>query len=106
MSECERYILMPIEESANDHAWDVKILSGNFDDTVIRFGNIAANEENGYLTFNFDVISSPLLSDEELTPENEGLQEVAGMILSDLLEDAVENNTLVTRNKVDKSNWK
>ena len=41
VSEGIDYKLVPVEDSPNDQAWDVRILRGEFVETVIRYGNVA-----------------------------------------------------------------
>ena len=93
-SEGVDYELIPCEDVGNDQAWDVRILRGDFIESVIRFGNIKFNEETDCLNFNFLVVSSP---DGELTEEDSGLQTHAGDILQSVLEDAITNNALLTK---------
>jgi len=73
------YEMIPSEE---DH-WHIRILTGEFVETVIGFGKLQL--VNDQLKYNFDVIDGPQI---DLDPEtNEGLQKVAGAILYDVLED-------------------
>ena len=96
MTEGVDYDLIPCDEVENDQAWDVRVLRGAFVETVLRFGNISFNEENDCLNFNFLVISSPNSTANE---ENESLQMFAGDILQSVLEDAIANNALLTKEK-------
>ena len=63
---------------------------------VLRFGNISFNEENDCLNFNFLVVSSP---NSSATEENEALQTFAGDVLQSVLEDAINNDALLTKEK-------
>ena len=92
MIEGVDYELIPSAEAEIEQAWDVGILQGDFVETVIRFGNIAFNGETGCLNFNFMVVSSPSGS----TEDDEELQETVGDILQAVLEEAVNDGTLVT----------
>ena len=87
------YELIPSAEAEIEQAWDVRILQGDFVETVVRFGNIAFNGETGCINFNFVVISSPSGS----TEDDLELQEIVGDILESVLEDAVNDGTLVTQ---------
>ena len=40
VSEGIHYEMIPVEYVDNDAAWDVRILRGNFTETVIRYGTI------------------------------------------------------------------
>lgn len=90
------YEIIPAKDmdDLNEQAWDIRILSGNYIETIIRYGNIAVNEEKDALTFNFRVISSPI---EDLTLEDIDLQNVAGDVLESILENAVMNDSLAIR---------
>ena len=84
--ENQDYELTP---SDND-GWNVRILSGEYVETVFQFGKITVNEDAESLTFDFELISSPI---EDLNPyENSEFQTHTGKILSSILEDAVENS--------------
>jgi hypothetical protein len=86
------YSLIPTEGVENEQAWDVRILRGPFTETVIRYGNLAVDEKNGCLNFNFMVISTP---DDTLTEENEDLQLYVGDILESILENAIAEGSLL-----------
>lgn len=91
VSEGIDYELIPCADSDNDQAWDVRILTGDYVETVVRFGNIALNGEMNCLNFNFIIISTP---DGELTTENVALQEHVGAILEDVLERAMADGNV------------
>jgi hypothetical protein len=96
MSEGVDYELTPCDQVENDQAWDIRVLRGEFVESVLRFGNISFNEENDCLNFNFLVVSSP---NSSATEENETLQIFAGDILQSVLEDAIANDALLTKEK-------
>lgn len=96
ITEGTDYDLIPCDQVGNDQAWDIRVLRGEFVETVLRFGNISFNEENDCLNFNFLVISSP---NSFATEENETLQTFAGDILQSVLEDAIKNDALLTKEK-------
>ena len=83
MSEGVDYELIPVEYVDNEAAWDVRILRGEFTETVLRFGTIKYDGERDCLTFDFRVVESP---DDELDSSSEDLQEFSGAILEDILE--------------------
>lgn len=68
--------------------WNVRLLSGDFVETVIQFGTIAYDEENDVFTFGFKVVDSP---DESATPNSEGLQKDASEVLYDIITTGVVN---------------
>jgi len=90
--EGQDYALAPPSAADNDQAWDVRILEGDFAETVIRFGNIAFDGKNDCLTFNFVIVSTP---DDELTTESVELQNRAADILASVLEEAAASGSLV-----------
>jgi hypothetical protein len=94
VSEGVDYQLIPVDDSPNDQAWDIRILRGDFTETVIRYGNVAFNEIKDCLTFNYKVVYSP---DPLLTSDDVQLQEYAADILEDVLERAYAEGWLVTQ---------
>ena len=67
--------------------WKIRFLSGDFIESVIKFGTIRM-ADGDQMTFDFHVETSP---DETLSAENEELQKHAGDILISIIEDAIEN---------------
>ena len=57
-------------DDPNDQAWNIRILDGMFNETVIQYGAIEmrGDEEDAMLSFNFHVIESP-------DPETDDLDE-------------------------------
>ena len=80
------YVLIPVE--SEHQSWNIRILTGEFTETVIAFGNVSINEDTESLNFNFDLISSP---DTGLSVEDVDLQLEVGDILSAVLHEAIEN---------------
>ena len=82
------YELIPDEN--HEDAWNVRILEGIYNETVINFGAISFNErEQGVMTFNFHIIESP---DPDLTVDDEDLQEFAGDVLQEIISDAIKKD--------------
>lgn len=90
------YELVPVDGIMNDQAWEVRILKGDFTETVIRFGNVAVDGKADQMTFNFSIIESP---DPDLETTDEALQVKAGDILLAIIEDSIHNNWLVIKDK-------
>ncbi len=88
--ENETYKFEPADDD-HEQAWNIRILDGMFNETVIQYGAVEANGEGeeAFLSFNFHVISSP---DAELTSNDEQLQEEAGDILQEIIRASVEAN--------------
>lgn len=82
-SEGLDYELIPVEYVDNEAAWDVRILRGQFTETVIRYGTIKVDGEKDYLSFDFRVVESP---ESGLSSDDVPLQEFAGDVLFDILE--------------------
>jgi len=87
------YELVPCDDN-NEQSWHVRILEGDYLETVVSFGAISVQGEE--LHFNFDIISSP---DAELTVENEELQDTVAELLEGILEVAATDGSLATREK-------
>ena len=86
MKQNEDYELIP----GNGENWDVRILTGDFTETVLNFSKLKVTEDGEHLSFNFDIVSTPDL--ELNADENIDLQNVAGVILSDILEEASKHH--------------
>lgn len=89
------YELVPVGESSNEQAWHVRILTGDFVETVVVFGNIKFDGVNDLLRYNFSVVYSPM---EGLSSENSPeLQLKVTVILQNILEVAYSDGTLATK---------
>ena len=95
--ELKDYELIPAEE--DEQAWAVRVLSGDYVESVLRFGTISMNRvEEGVLTIDFTVISSP---DPNLSTEDESLQEYAGDLLQAIIRDGIESGSIITKGDED-----
>tara|TARA_B100001093_G_C26542023_1_gene890742 strand:+ start:123 stop:392 length:270 start_codon:yes stop_codon:yes gene_type:complete len=84
-TESKDYDLIPLDDDTD--AWGVRILTGQFTETVIKYGNIGFEGEGDdmVMKFNFDIISTP---DDDLEVEsNTELQELARNILFTIFEE-------------------
>ena len=81
MKENTDYEIIPNPEDS--HSWQIRILTGDFTETVIEFGTISFNEIKEHFTFDFKLISSP---DKFLLIDNENLHNVLARILEDIIE--------------------
>ena len=93
------YELIPVQVYGNDQGWDVRFLTGDFTETVIRYGNVAVDGKADVLTFNFIVVESPEADLDADT--NEVLQKEAADILIDIIERSIEDKSIVLKNKGD-----
>jgi hypothetical protein len=82
-SEGLDYELIPVDYVEHKDAWDVRILRGHWNETVIRYGTITMDGRDENLRFDFRVVSSP---NSDATSEDVQLQDVAGDILFDIID--------------------
>lgn len=95
--ENKDYQLVPVEDVNNTQGWDVRFLTGEYAETVIRYGNVSVDGKADQLTFNFVVITSPI---DDLDPDKDvDLQQYSADILTSIIEDSIENKSLVIRDK-------
>jgi len=85
LTENKHYEIIP--DRKDDKAWNVRILSGIFTETVLRYGVVKFNGEEEDMTFNFDIVYTP---DTELKVSNKKLQEFAGMMLGQIMENGIQ----------------
>src|SRR6056300_759174 len=97
LSEDIHYQIIP--QVDNEQGWDVRLLE-DYPETVIRFGNVKfegenENDEDGYLSFNFDIVSTP---DGDLDVDNNlTFQQYCGRILSSIIEKSITEGSLVAQ---------
>jgi hypothetical protein len=82
LKQNEDFELIP---SDDENWWNVRILKGEYTETIFRFGTIAEVAEKDELNFNFQILSSPIdgLTEDECA-------EVVGEILYECMTNAVE----------------
>lgn len=75
--------------------WQIRFLTGNYIETIIQYGTIRINEGE-QMAFDFEIVSSP---DNDLTTDDEELQNHASDVLVAIIEDAIKNrpDTLKTK---------
>lgn len=95
MKENEDYELIPADIE-NEQAWDVRILTGEFVETIIRFGNVEINGKKNEMKFNFIIIFTP---DDELSTENINLQKYVGEILGNIIDNNIQNESVIMDDK-------
>ena len=57
MKQNEDFELIPSDDK---DWWNVRILKGDYTETVIRFGSIAEVKDKDELNFSFEIVSSPI----------------------------------------------
>ena len=94
-----------IPDKGDEQAWNVRILTGLFTESVLKYGVVKFNGKgkDKYMSFNFDIVYTP---DTELTRENVELQEFAGNMLEQIMARGIEQGTVISREvkDEDKSN--
>lgn len=94
MIENEDYELIP----ADDEQWNVRVLSGIYNETVIEFGALKIKDDPandcGILKFDFNIIESP---DQSLTTDDKNFEKFCGDMLVSILESAIENKEVIKR---------
>ena len=85
-----------IPDKGDEQAWNVRILSGLYTETVLKYGVVKFNGKGKekYMSFNFDIIYTP---DTELTKESVELQEFAGLMLEQIMARGIEEGNVITR---------
>ena len=99
LKENKHYEIIP--DKGDDQAWNVRILSGAFTETVLRYGVVKFNGKKKDMTFNFDIVYTP---DTELTVSNKKLQEFAGIMLEQIMAQGIRDNEVITREVKDEYN--
>jgi len=84
--ENKDYRLEPVNVDGQER-WDIRILEGEFAETVVRFGTLTPDPANQEIRFTFDIVSTP---DLDLTEENKGLQDYCTILLSAIIPDTME----------------
>jgi hypothetical protein len=85
LSENKDYQHIPVIRD-NQEAWDIRILEGEFVETVFYFDKLQVADDGEHIKFNFYIVSTP---NPDLTIEDVSLQQYVGMILYDILENVV-----------------
>ena len=92
LKENKHYEIIP--DKGDDQAWNVRILSGMFTETVLKYGVVKFNGKKKDMTFNFDIVYTP---DTELTVSDLKLQEFAGVMLEQIMAQGMRDNEVITR---------
>jgi len=92
LTENEHYEIIP--DKGDDQAWNVRILSGMFTETVLRYGVVKFNGKEKNMSFNFDIVYTP---DTELKVSDLELQDFAGMMLEQIMAQGIRDGEVITR---------
>ena len=96
LEENKHYEIIP--DHQDDQAWNVRILSGQYTETVIKYGVIKFNEIPKNMSFNFQIVYSP---DIELTKDDYNLQDFAGVLLEKIISNGIKDKSIITREITD-----
>jgi hypothetical protein len=69
--------------------WDVRILRGDFIETVINFGTMKLAEDGKTLKFDFEIVYTP---NDDVTEDTFELQEVASKILLSVIDTSMDED--------------
>lgn len=94
LKEGTDYELIPSPE--HDDAWAVRILTGDYVESIIVYETIAFNEVQDCLTFNFSVISSP---ESKLNAADVELQQYAANLLESVIEKGIDEGYVQIEDK-------
>ena len=92
LKENKHYEIIP--DKGDDQAWNVRILSGMFTETVLKYGVVKFNGKKKDMTFNFDIVYTP---DTELKVSDLQLQEFAGIMLEQIMAQGFRDGEVITR---------
>ena len=92
LQENKHYEIIP--DKADDQAWNVRILSGTFTETVLKYGVVKFNGKKKDMTFNFSIVYTP---DDELKVSNDKLQEYAGIMLEQIMAQGIKEGSVITK---------
>jgi len=92
LKENKHYEIIP--DKGDEQAWNVRILSGMFTETVLKYGVVKFNGKKKDMTFNFDIVYTP---DTELTVSDLKLQEFAGVMLEQIMAQGFRDGEVITR---------
>ena len=92
LTENKHYEIIP--DKADQQAWNVRILSGTFTETVLKYGVVKFDGKKKNMTFNFDIVYTP---DTELDVSNLKLQEFAGMMLEQIMANGIKEGSVITK---------
>jgi hypothetical protein len=87
--ENKDYQFIPVNREGQE-SWDIRILEGEFVETVFYFDKLQVAEDGEHMKFNFHIVSTP---NPDLTVNEEGLQQYVGMVLYNILENAIPKDS-------------
>lgn len=97
LSEKVDYELIPSPE--NEQSWNIRVLSGPYVETIIQFGAISIDGKNESINYNFDIIETP---DDTLSVDDPNFQQFTGLVLTSVIEDAINKDELIMKDREEK----
>ena len=92
MKEGIDYQIIPDRE--DEQSWNVRILKGQYVETVLKYGTVRFNEIPKNMSFDFKIVYTP---DTELKVSNVDLQEFAGYMLEKIMAQGIEEGSVITK---------
>ena len=79
--------------TTDDTSVHIKLLTGDFKDTIFKYGKVNFKEENdeGYLQFDYDVIQSSVMKPKKLE-KNEDFKNFIGNLLVEIISNRLMEN--------------
>ena len=87
LSEGVDYEFVP--STSDENAWQVRMLTGPYPETVIMFDKLSVDGKEELINFNFTIVESP----DDITVDDSDLQAAVGSVLFYILEDSLTNMT-------------
>jgi len=96
MSKLENIDYELILSENNQDDWNIRILTGTFVETVIKFGAIRFNEVEDNMSFSFEIIFSP---DTNVSTDDIDLQVEAGEILQSVISIGLDEGSVIMKER-------
>jgi hypothetical protein len=71
---------------SDEQAWQVRMLTGPFPETIVQFGQLTVDGKQEAIHFDFTIVETP---QSDLDISNEDLQQCLGSVLFYILEDSL-----------------
>lgn len=92
MEEGIHYQIIP--DKKDEQSWNVRILTGIFTETVLKYGTVRFNEIPKNMSFDFTIVYTP---DTELKVSDANLQDFAGFMLEKIMAKGIEEGSVITK---------
>jgi len=92
MIENVDYVFIPSDHDKQSNRWDVRIMTGDYVETVISYGTIKWDGPKEQLSYSYEIISTPVDGLEKKDPDF--LENAVTPILADILKNANDRGYL------------